>query len=274
MKKFIISYAPSTSYAISQTYLKPRKTKYSYAGFAPEYNSITSSGDMYSHLQDLPFARESVASIAKLLDGQSYISSRATVGGFKAEAPKANIIHLAMHGLIDPETPLLSKLIFGGNKTQNVLSTSDLLDINFNAKLAVLSACNTGVGKIVNGDGIQNIARSFAFAGIENIIMSLWSIPDVQTAALEKKFFDGIMLKQNVDLALHNAKLDYLTECTELRASPFYWAGFIASGEMSAIELPADGIPFTVILLCSLVFLAVIYGFMSGSKKTNSTNMN
>jgi len=102
--------------------------------------------------------------------------------------------------------------------------------------LAVLSACNTGIGKTVYGEGVMSLSRAFKFAGCASLVMSLWSIPDVQTADIDNYFFENIQKGQRIDDALRDSKLQFLQESTFQTAHPLYWSGLTASGSMVPIK--------------------------------------
>ncbi len=109
-----------------------------------------------------------------------------------------------------------------GIATAMTLSTLDLT----NTQLVVLSACDTGLGKIENAEGVVGLPKAFIQAGAKNIIMSLWSVNDAKTATLMKKFYHHLHKdkKQNYSEALRKAKLEMTKE------HPYYWSGFVLSG--------------------------------------------
>jgi CHAT domain-containing protein len=93
----------------------------------------------------------------------------------------------------------------------------------------VLSACETGIGKIDKSEGAMSLARAFYYAGAKNIITSLWSVDDKSTATLFGRFYAGVN-KNNYSQALYTAKLNYIKNSSASDASPYYWAGFIHIG--------------------------------------------
>ncbi len=105
------------------------------------------------------------------------------------------------------------------------------------ANLAVLSACNTGSGKLSRGEGIMSLARGFMYAGCPSVITSLWSVDDKSTAVIMKHFYEGLSKGLSKDDALRASKLSYLKNADEIKSNPFYWAGFVLIGNPDAIHL-------------------------------------
>ena len=189
---------------------------------------------------NLKWSEKEVTDILKILSGKIFLYDQASEEKFKTLASQANIIHLATHAVIDDETPLYSKFLFSHpNKTADdgLLHTYEIYNTDLNANLAVLSACNTGTGKLVNGEGIMSLARSFMYAGCPNVVVSLWQIDDKSTASIMNNFYKEIKRGADKDAALRNAKLEYLKNADEVKSNPFYWAGFVLIGN-------SDPVPF------------------------------
>ena len=127
-------------------------------------------------LPDLPFAEDEVRSIAAILNGDTNTGSSVSEAMFKNAASGHNIIHLASHSRIDDIDPMNSEIIFStseNDKEDGLLHTYELFNLNLNADLVCLSACNTGIGKYYKGEGIMSLARGFSYAGVPNVMMSL-----------------------------------------------------------------------------------------------------
>jgi CHAT domain-containing protein len=156
------------------------------------------------------------------------------------------LLHVATHGYfinrrtdsIDSENPLeLTGLIFAnGNKnwdinqlgTENaedgILTGLELARLNLSkCRIAILSACETGVGKIINNEGVFGLQRSLKLAGVEKCIISLWKVPDLQTSELFKYFYINLTLGDSFDIALKKAQ----NEIRKKYSSPYFWAGFV-----------------------------------------------
>ena len=182
---------------------------------------------------DLIGSRIEVKSINKIFKGEQYIDSIATESNFKKFAADYKILHIATHGLIDDEDPMNSRLLFFRNNDtiqDGDLYTYELFNMQLSAELAVLSACNTGYGKLEEGEGIISLARGFLYAGVPSIVMTLWSVPDGTSAIIIENFYRYLKNGYPKNVALQNAKLDYLRKADNLKANPYFWAGFVNIG--------------------------------------------
>ena len=108
-----------------------------------------------------------------------------------------------------------------------MLHTYELLQMQLNAELVTLSACNTGVGKYYEGEGMISMATGFNIAGVDNVVMSLWPVPDHTTAEIMEQFYSYIGAGEEPKSALRRAKLDFLESADSNLKHPYYWAGFI-----------------------------------------------
>jgi CHAT domain-containing protein len=107
--------------------------------------------------------------------------------------------------------------------------------MNLNADLAVLSACNTGMGKISTFDGVISLAKAFENAGVHSTVMSLWPAQDESTAQIMASFYKYLAEGKTKSNALRLAKIDYLNSSSGVRKGPFFWASFIVQGDNSPI---------------------------------------
>lgn len=181
-------------------------------------------------LESLPYAQEEAEEIAALLKTQAITGNRATKLHIVELLPKARLIHLATHGLLD----LTDKSgIPGGialtpsDGDSGFLTSADILDLELNAELVVLSACNTGLGTIRN-DGVVGLSYCLFFAGVPSVIVSLWEVPDSSTKLLMTSFYQNLQNKMNKAQALRKAMQTLLER---YRNCPKMWAAFTLIGE-------------------------------------------
>ncbi len=144
-------------------------------------------------------------------------------------------VHFATHGLLDSERPGLSSLVLSmvdaqGKAQDGFLRANDIYNLKLPAELVVLSACQTGLGKDVKGEGLVGLTRGFMYAGAARVVVSLWSVNDRATADLMTKFYEK-MLKQGERpvAALRAAQVEMWKQ--RQWQSPFYWAAFVMQGE-------------------------------------------
>lgn len=144
-------------------------------------------------------------------------------------------VHLATHGIVDLEHPELSGVVFSrfnkeGQPQYGYLRFYEVPDLNLAADLVVLSACQTGVGKDVRGEGLMALTRGFMAAGAASVVASLWKVDDNATAELMKRFYQEMFINhKKPSAALRDAQLS-LAKTTRWK-SPYFWAGFVLQGE-------------------------------------------
>lgn len=186
------------------------------------------------NLPDLYHSEKEVENTVQVMNGRSFVRETATETAFKNEAYDCSVIHLAMHAITDDVSPLRSKLLFSTAKdsiNDGVLYSYEVYNMKIPASLVALSGCNTGVGKLENGEGVMSLARSFFFAGTSSILMSLWPSSDNATATIMNSFYQELANGVSKDDALRQAKLDYLNSSDELSADPFLWSSFVLIGQ-------------------------------------------
>ncbi len=245
----IRSYVVAYHYAVSLFTREPayeQPPALAYAGFAPGFKAIAAAEDtakpVYrSDLDPLPWAEQSVSRVSDLLGGKHYLKDQATERVFKSEAPDAGIIHLATHALVDDGNPLQSRFILSadtGGVEDGLLHAYELFNLRLPAHLAILSSCNTGYGKLVQGEGIMSLAMGFTYAGCPSMVMSLWEVTDnKQTTDIIGSFLRAVKMETDKDLALHQAKLDYLDKADENTAHPFFWSELVLIGDTVPLSM-------------------------------------
>ena len=177
-------------------------------------------------------AHEELVSILAEFQGEAFYN--ATRQQFLNKANDFNVLHLAMHSEINGNSPEFSSLIFDGEDRK--LFISELYNENLKASMVVLSACDTGNGFYENGEGVISISRAFTFAGVPSTVMSLWKVDDETTQIIMKAFYKHLKKGETKDLALKNAKLDYLESTKDpLLKHPYYWSGFVVAGNTQAL---------------------------------------
>jgi CHAT domain-containing protein/predicted negative regulator of RcsB-dependent stress response len=151
------------------------------------------------------------------------------------ELSEYRIVHFATHGLLNSERPELSGLVFSlidreGKPQDGFLRLHEIYNLQLNADLIVLSACETGLGKEIKGEGLIGLTRGFMYSGAPRVVASLWNVDDLATAELMKLFYQR-MLKDGLTAgaALRAAQIELSGQ--KRWASPYYWAGFVLHGE-------------------------------------------
>lgn len=190
-------------------------------------------------LARLPYTRTEAEAILNLTQAEDNTKAF----GFEANRNLATsddlsqyrLLHFATHGLANSQNPELSGLVFSlmtpEGKVQNgFLRMHELFNLDLPADLVVLSACQTGLGERVRGEGIIGLTRGFMYAGASRVVVSLWNVDDEGTSELMKEFYRYMMQEnQTPAQALRSAQIA-LWENSQWR-SPYYWAGFTLQGE-------------------------------------------
>lgn len=145
------------------------------------------------------------------------------------------IIHFATHGVLDEERPDRSCLVLSLDNKNSIedgfLQVNEVFNLKLHAELVTLSACHTGQGKLVNGEGVVGLTRAFQYAGARSLVVSLWSINDQSTAKFMEKFYQYRQRGETKTAALRRAKLDFINGKIISWQHPFYWAPFVLQGE-------------------------------------------
>lgn len=160
-------------------------------------------------------------------------ASRSTA--MSLEISQYRIVHFATHGLIDNEHPEFSGLVLSlideqGRPQNGFLRLGDIYNLNLPIELVVLSACNSGLGKDVRGEGLVGIVRGFMYAGAARVISSLWKVEDEATAELMKRFYQQMLLEGKPPAAALRAAQVGMWQHRRWR-NPYFWAAFTLQGE-------------------------------------------
>ena len=187
----------------------------------------------------LPFSRReanAIYSIARQGDvtkSLDFDASKSTA--MNPQLRNYRIVHFATHGLLNSEHPELSGLVFSlvdrkGKTQDGFLRLLDIYNLDLNADLVVLSACQTALGKQIDEEGLVGLTRGFMYAGASRVMASLWKVDDEATAALMTKFYEGMLKNgQTPGQALRNSQV-WISQQKQW-AHPYYWAGFVLQGE-------------------------------------------
>ena len=215
--------------------------------------------DERAALGGLPGALKEIDYLKKNFRGDYYIGESGTKQQFLEKAGEYEVLHLALHGKADSTSRFNSSLIFNGDQDY-LLTATDLYKVRLKSKLVVLSACETGLGKINKGEGVFSIARGFAAAGIPSLVTTLWKVNDQAGAQITQAFYENLKTGVGKDVALRMAKLDYLASADNLSSSPYYWGNYILLGDSSPINIKQkknQTLTYIAILLLTAMAISV-----------------
>ncbi len=196
--------------------------------------SVTRKDQTFS---SLPESEKEVVEIGKLFGAAGYKSKTFTFASANElnlkseEISKSGCLHLATHGFINDDRPKLSGLLLADDSLSGedgILYSEEIFILNLNACLVVLSACESGLGKIKNGEGILGLTRGFLYAGASNVVVSLWQVADESTSELMIKFYRSLLTNKSIPTSLREAKLSLIKDGKY--SYPLEWAPFILIG--------------------------------------------
>lgn len=205
--------------------------------FSGEQVQVNPSRD---ELLPLPHNKREVEQILNSFNGQSYVNERASLENFTTQLSNYSMLHLATHAVFDDSEPEYSYLAFSSSEIkENLLYVSDLYNLQIDADLVTLSACESGVGELKRGEGFLSLARGFFYSGASSIASTLWKVNDASTASLMDSFYKNLSDGNSKDVALQMAQKDFLKTNNQNGLShPYYWSGFIISGNTQALTTP------------------------------------
>ncbi len=257
---YSIKYAYSATMAFSNDYQTiPSMSSEGFLGFAPVFADSTIevdlirrevsiidtfNNDIYRSMKrsllneegnfnPLPASEEEVKKIYKMFKEKNkpaeiYIHSNATEEVIKSDKPnKFKYIHLATHAFMNEKNPKLSGIVLSSDSKETedgVLYSEEIYNLDLNADLVVLSACESGLGEIVRGEGIIGFTRGLMFSGAKNIIVSMWNVADRSTSKFMTELYSRILEGKKYSEALRQTKLNFIK--SDMYSEPFYWGAF------------------------------------------------
>lgn len=173
------------------------------------------------------------------------------------------IIHFATHSIIDDKIPARSSIVLLQDEDpteDGFLQTREIYNLKLNSDLVTLSACETGLGELIHGEGIVGLNRAFFYAGTSAVLMSLWAVNDQASCQLMERFYRHLKSSESIMDALHNVKLEMID--SGVLSHPYYWAPFIVSGKADEIIFPKSAsrwflIGVSLVLAGGIIFVAV-----------------
>ncbi|MEL6834847.1 MAG: CHAT domain-containing protein [Bacteroidota bacterium] len=266
LEKYAISYAYSGTLFYHNTGSPDKDFNKLWAGFAPSFGEADQTATrtcFQSELSSLRCNQQEVRAIRELIStGDMFLGHQADKRTFEDLISNYRIVHLATHACVDKATDAQNQIFFA----DDYVAANELNYYQLNAELAVLSACNTGSGELVIGEGVLSLARNFAVAGVSSTLMSLWSVDDCNTAAVMEAFYRHLVAGKSKSEALQLAKLDLLKSGDKLSQHPYYWAAFLQYGKPDSMKSLRAGFSNWTVALAVLLMLGLCYIFLAQRK--------
>ncbi len=277
IRQYDISYLLSASSAIQfkERYLRGSKNKAllfapvftdemkdSFRKALPEYKV---EDELYYFLDRQPFSLKMAKNIGRFIANDLFAEEQAQEQVFKQWAGDYRILHFATHAEVNDHSPLQSRLFFAKAMPDDTMNTDDgylhayeIYAMQLRAELAVLTACETGVGVWRNGEGVMSLAHSFMHAGCPSVVMSLWKIDEKTSANIVAKFYEYLSKGYDKSKALRKAKLHFLENNEKELSHPYYWAGLVLIGDSKSLYSGRNG---WLCLGLGVVGFAIVGGF-------------
>jgi CHAT domain-containing protein len=184
-------------------------------------------------LDEIPEAEAEVRQIASLYGrnrSRVYIGNAATETVVKSEGTAFDVVHIATHGLLDDTAPMYSALLLGSADTaeDGLLEAREILDLRLHARVTVLSACDTGRGRVTPGEGVIGMSWALFAAGCPTSVVSLWKAESAATQTLMVEFHRHLIRGESPAVALRHAQMKLMRD--PKTAHPMYWAPFVVVG--------------------------------------------
>jgi CHAT domain-containing protein/Tfp pilus assembly protein PilF len=281
IKNFKIAYAPSASSLreiIHRKKLNEKKPQMDILALGdPYFGSLENRGNGIDAIKEF-FSIESInlsrlEYSARELNEISTLFAKSKQKIFKREyaskeqlknnnLEEFKIIHFATHSIIDDENPPRSSIVlsFKDRNEDGFLETREIYNLKLNSDLVTLSACQTGLGEFVHGEGIEGLNKAFFYAGTSAVLMSLWAVNDQASCQLMERFYRHLKSSKSIMEALRNVKLEMIN--SNVLSHPYYWAGFIVSGKADEIIFRKSIIRWlligvSLVLTGGIIFIAV-----------------
>lgn len=265
IKDMSISYAYSSSVLFHQISSK-KLYRGKFLAFAPSYQpEIRANSNNISRKdrwKELVYNQKEVSNIKDYFNGRILSEKNANERSFIENHSNYDILHLAMHANTDIDNPHLSKLVFSpvvDSLYDSYLHSFEIYNMRINSQLTVLSACNTGSGNLINGEGVMSLARAFTYAGSDAVVMSHWEVDDQSTNELMQSFYKYLADKKTKSEALRLAKIDYLNTASPNKQHPFFWGAFVMIGNDSPIKTQGSSWLYLLIVIPGIYFTSLLY---------------
>ena len=211
---------------------------------------------------ELPGTFKELEALSRLFKNVTrFTDVNATKLNFVNNSKGHDIIHLGVHGIGDQDVADNSRLIFRSDSLNDgELFAYEIYNLNMDARLVVLSACESGTGRNQAGEGMFSIARAFTYAGCPSLVMSLWQARDVFTSQIMIAFYENLNQNESISSSLRNAKLQFLKESDSFTAHPANWAPFVVNGlDLTFEEKSKSNFLISLIVITAIIAAIAFY---------------
>jgi CHAT domain-containing protein len=215
---------------------------------------------------------EKISALFKPARKDTLLRDRASEENFKGQdLADYRIIHFATHAFIDDKKPSRSAIVLSLDqdpKEDGFLQMREVFNLKLKADLVTLSACQTGLGQLIRGEGIEGLSRAFFYAGASSVLLSLWAVNDQASYQLLERFYVHLRSANPVMESLRQAKLEMID--SGVLAHPYYWAGFVVAGSADAVIFPRSLNKWMIVTLSLCAGLALLLLVINRDRPNNS----
>ncbi len=225
-------------------------------------DSLEFVDDDFLHTVRQPWSVKLANKLKRAYRNNAFTGMAATESNIKSNLHKGNVLYFGTHAITNPKDPLRSRLVLakeiGEQNEDGYLHAYEMYGLSLNADLAVLNACESGIGQLQDGEGMISLAYSLNFAGCPSTIMSLWKVDEKTNTRITDLFFENLAAGQTKSEALRNAKLTFLSTADETYQHPYFWSGMVLMGNDGDVRFKKKT-PIALILMgLGILFLAAM----------------
>ncbi|MFD0989371.1 CHAT domain-containing protein [Mariniflexile jejuense] len=241
IKNKTIAYNSSVQFYLTEN---QKNNKTDLLGFFPVFENSN---------QKLTYSIDEAHAIEKEMTSTILMNAEASKENFLKEASNFGVLHLSTHAS-SGDFIIPANLSFH----DDTMFLNELYSLDLNTNLVVLSACETGIGKLYKGEGAMSIARGFQYAGAENLVFTLWQINDLSTSQIMQSFYENYSDSKSAFFANQQSKIDYLKNETisNAKKSPYYWSSFVYYGKLEPAK--SNNILFYIIFSIALGLIVLL----------------
>jgi len=222
-------------------------------GFAPSFRTNST----------LPFSKLLIQNLQEKIEGDYYLDEDGSKYNFIGHAPNHRVIQLSTHAEADLGEMMRSKILFTDKyEKSNFITLDSIYKIKFNTQLAILSACETNVGRMEYGEGSLNFARAFLYAGCNSTLTTQWKVDDKTTSAILMEFYTHLLNEHFLSEALQKAQITYIENCkSSTEANPFFWSSLVITGSDEPVYLvkKSNSLTYGVVGFSALMIFVGLY---------------
>ncbi len=214
--------------------------------------------------ETLTYSIEEANAIQNKMPSTILMNKEASKDDFIRNASSYGVLHLSTHASSGSFTIPASIEFY-----KEPMLLNELYSLNLNPKLVVLSACETGIGKLQKGEGAMSIARGFQYAGVQNILFSLWEINDLATSKIMNSFYENYSSNQSASISNRSSKIAYLQneDISNIKKSPYYWGSFVYYGALTPASRSYYMYYYAIELVVLLIAIFLLWKYIKKGKK-------